>query len=599
MIEERIESNELLDRLPPHLKQYIKPQNYKHYTAVNQAVWRYVMRKNVDYLSKVAHESYLEGLQKTGISIDDIPSMYGMNRILKKIGWAAVAVDGFIPPNAFMEFQAYKVLVIASDIRQLENIEYTPAPDIIHEGAGHAPIIASPDYAEYLRRFGEIGAKAISSAHDMELYEAVRTLSMLKEISLPTSPEEGGVHTLTEKHLRKITAAEKRIEELQIKKVIPSEISLIRNLHWWTVEYGLVGSVEAPKIYGAGLLSSIGESEWCMKPEVQKIPYSIDAAYQDFDITKPQPQLYVTPDFAYLQQVLEEFANTMAVRKGGWRGLDKLVKSKQLGTIEISTGLQISGVFKRMIQNEDNEVVWFETKGRTALAYRETEIIGHGVSRHTNGFRSPLGKLKGINLAIENMGPRDLAAYNFYDGKPIEFEFESGIKVKGMNVTGLRNLKGELMLIQFTDCTVTHKNDILFSPEDGDFDMAVGKNILSAFAGAADFLSFDLATHNLSTLGDVIAFSEEEEELNNLYKKVREFRNSTLHSHPQPFSFKGEGSDLLLIFNTVLEKFPNDWLLPLEIYELTGATEIVTHLQLLQEKRPEVAHLIAGGLGLI
>jgi phenylalanine-4-hydroxylase len=48
-------------------------------------------------------------------------------------------VDGFIPPNAFMEFQAYNVLVIASDIRQLEHIEYTPAPDIIHEGAGHAP----------------------------------------------------------------------------------------------------------------------------------------------------------------------------------------------------------------------------------------------------------------------------------------------------------------------------------------------------------------------------------------------------------------------------------------------------------------------------
>jgi phenylalanine-4-hydroxylase len=60
------------------------------------------------------------------------------NRILTEIGWAAVAVDGFIPPNAFMEFQAYNVLVIASDIRQLEHIEYTPAPDIIHEGAGHA-----------------------------------------------------------------------------------------------------------------------------------------------------------------------------------------------------------------------------------------------------------------------------------------------------------------------------------------------------------------------------------------------------------------------------------------------------------------------------
>jgi len=383
-----------------------------------------------------------------------------MNRFLKEIGWAAVAVDGFIPPNAFMEFQAYKVLVIASDIRQLENIEYTPAPDIIHEGAGHAPIIASPDYAEYLRRFGEVGAKAISSAHDIEMYEAVRELSILKEAE-GISQEQ-------------INEAEGRVTELQNKKVAASEISLIRNLHWWTVEYGLVGTVEDPKIYGAGLLSSIGESEWCMKEEVKKIPYSIDTAYQDFDITKPQPPLYVTPDFAYLQEVVEEFANTMAVRKGGWRGLNKLIESKQLGTIEISTGLQISGVFTRLIKNEDNEVVYFETEGETALSYREKEMIGHGVSRHKNGFRSPLGKLKGINLAIENMGPRELQAYNFYDGEPIAFEFESGITVEGLNITGMRNLRGELMLIQFTDCTVTHKGEILFSPEMGDFDMAVG-----------------------------------------------------------------------------------------------------------------------------
>lgn len=573
-----IESNALLDRLPPHLKQYIKPQDYEQYTAVNQAVWRYVMRKNVDYLSKVAHGSYLDGLRKTGISIDTIPSMYGMNRILKEIGWAAVAVDGFIPPNAFMEFQAYKVLVIASDIRQLEHIEYTPAPDIIHEGAGHAPIIASPDYAEYLRRFGEIGAKAISSAHDIEMYEAVRLLSILKE-------GEGSSQS-------DIDAAEKHVEALQEKEVEASEISLIRNLHWWTVEYGLIGTLEDPKIYGAGLLSSIGESAWCMRDEVKKLPYSIDAAYQDFDITKPQPQLYVTPDFAYLQEVLEEFANTMAVRKGGWRGLKKLIASRQLGTIEISTGLQVSGHFSRMIQNEDNEVVYFETSGPTALSYRETEVIGHGVERHSNGFRSPLGKLKGINLAIENMGPRDLQAYNFYDGKPIAFEFESGITVEGLNVTGMRNLNGELMLIQFTDCTVTYKDEVLFAPDMGDFDMAVGKEIVSAFAGAADYLSFDLVKHELQ-MGNKAVTSKEDDALNDLYQRVRKLRENAA-THPN------KSWDVLQrLFQEVATQFPNDWLLPLEIYELSQEKEVLQHLERLQKQRPDIQHLISGGLALL
>lgn len=582
-MEQKIETNALIDRLPPHLRQYIKPQNYEQYTYINQAVWRYVMRKNVDYLNRVAHESYVDGLKKTGISIDKIPSMYGMNRILKEIGWAAVAVDGFIPPNAFMEFQAYKVLVIASDIRQLENIEYTPAPDIIHEGAGHAPIIASPDYAEYLRRFGEVGAKAISSAHDIEMYEAVRELSILKEAE-GISQEQ-------------INEAEGRVTELQNKEVAVSEISLIRNLHWWTVEYGLVGSIEDPKIYGAGLLSSIGESEWCMKDEVKKIPYSIDAAYQNFDITKPQPQLYVTPDFAYLQEVLEEFANTMAVRKGGWRGLNKLIESQQLGTIEISTGLQISGVFTRLIKNEDNEVVYFETEGETALSYREKEMIGHGVSRHKNGFRSPLGKLKGINLAIENMGPRDLQAYNFYDGEPIAFEFESGITVEGLNITGMRNLRGELMLIQFTDCTVSHKGKKLFSPEMGDFDMAVGKEIVSAFTGAADYLSFDLAKPKSSSKTIRVDLSEKEKELNSLYEEVRILRENE-HDHDSV------SQKLVEIFGKVIADHPNDWLLPLEICEQVSSEnsqfseKVLSYLSELKIRRPNVAHLIDDGLRL-
>ncbi len=575
-MENQITSNPLLDRLPPHLKQYMKPQDYKQYTPINQAVWRYVMRKNVDYLSKVAHESYINGLNKTGISINEIPSMYGMNRILKEIGWAAVAVDGFIPPNAFMEFQAYKVLVIASDIRQLENIEYTPAPDIIHEGAGHAPIIASPDYAEYLRRFGEIGAKAISSAHDIELYEAIRELSILKEA-------DGISESI-------IKAAEEKVEILQNKKVEDSEITLIRNLHWWTVEYGLVGELDNPKIYGAGLLSSIGESIWCLNDEIKKIPYSIKAAYQSFDITKPQPQLYITPDFAYLQEVLEEFANTMAVRKGGWRGLKKLIESKQLGTIELSTGLQISGVFTEMIKNEDHDVVFFKTEGPTALSYREKEVIGHGVTAHQHGFSSPLGKLKGINLSIENMGPRDLQAYNFYDGKEIEFEFESGITVKGLNVTGIRNLGGKLMLIQFTECNVTYKDEVLFSPEMGGFDMAVGKEIVSAFSGAADYKSFPINQKPSDTKTIQVELSDKDKQLNTLYADVRNIRKNYNSSN---------NKQLQLIFETLKNNYSTDWLLPLEIYELTENKEVLKYLNQLKISRSEVAHLIEGGVELI
>ncbi len=531
-------------KLPKHLHKFIVKQPYKNYTAQNQAVWRYVMRINTDYLSNVVHQSYIEGLEKTGISVDEIPKMEGMNRILKDIGWAAVSVDGFIPPNAFMEFQAYNVLVIASDIRTLEHIEYTPAPDIIHEAAGHAPLIANPEYAEYLRRFGEIGCKAISSAKDFEMYEAIRLLSILKED--PNSNVDA------------VTKAQKSVEELQNNMGELSEMAQIRNLHWWTVEYGLIGTLENPKIYGAGLLSSIGESKLCLTDKVKKVPYTIETASQNFDITKPQPQLFVTRDFAHLSFVLEEFANKMSLRKGGLKGVQKLIKSNNLGTIELSTGIQISGVFMNVINDKNGKSIYIQTTGPTALASRDKELIGHGVEYHSEGFGSPIGKLKGINLAIEDMFPKDLEVYGIYEGKKITLLFEGNIKVEGEVITGKRDLQGKILLISFKNCTVTQNENILFQPEWGIYDMAVGKEIVSAYAGPASLYSFKNIGKLSKEKTQKIEYSPQELKLHKLYKKVAKIR-------------KDETLDLeklTLIFISLKENYPSDWLLPLEIYEL-------------------------------
>ena len=579
-LDKDIKSNALLDSLPAHLKQFIKPQNYEDYTPINQAVWRYVMRKNVDYLSKVARKSYLDGLQKTGISIESIPNMYGMNRILKEIGWAAVAVDGFIPPSAFMEFQAYNILVIASDIRQLEHIAYTPAPDIIHEGAGHAPIIANPEYAEYLRRFGEIGSKAISSARDYDLYEAVRKISILKEAEGIPQAE--------------IKQAEKDLEHVQNTMGEPSEMARIRNLHWWTVEYGLIGTPENPKIYGAGLLSSIGESNWCMTDKVKKLPYSIEAADKEFDITQPQPQLYVTLDFAYLSEVLEEFANTMALRTGGPESLQKLINSQGLGSIELSTGLQISGQFSEMIIS-DERVAYLQTKGPTALSYREKELVGHSVKKHPNGYGTVLGKLKGINLSIEDMSPKDLKAYKIYEGERVQLEFEAGIKLDGKIITGTRNLQGKILLISFEDCTVTLGERVLFKPEWGNYDMAVGKKIVAAFTGPADNASFDRITHEVSSTTVKSKPSAQRNELEELYQSVRDYREgNTVKFAPEA------------VFELLLKTHPKDWLLAVELYEIASerdnqmfAKEIHSYLENKMEEYPDLQELIKDGIELI
>src|SRR3954466_7917519 len=323
-------TNKAVQSLPKHLLQFAVDQRYEEYTPVDHAVWRFIMRQNIFFLKEYAHKVYFQGLLETGISFERIPRIQEMNDILGQIGWGAGGGGGFIPPAAFMEFQAYKVLVIACDMRQIHHVEYTPAPDIVHEAAGHAPIIVDREYSNYLQRFGEIGAKAMQTRKDFELYEAIRHLSILKE--LPNSdPKE-------------IEEATKLVEFRQQNLGEPSEMALLSRLHWWTVEYGLIGTLETPKIYGAGLLSSIGESVSCLEPGVKKIPYSTDAMNTAFDITTRQPQLFVCRDFQHLKHVLEEFAGMMAFKRGGLEGISKAIECQNTATCEYSSGLQVSGV---------------------------------------------------------------------------------------------------------------------------------------------------------------------------------------------------------------------------------------------------------------
>ena len=578
-IDLEIEFNEVTSKLPKSLHPFIVKQPYAEYTHQNQSVWRYVMRLNVEFLKKFAHESYINGLKLTGISIDEIPRMEGMNRILKDIGWAAVAVDGFIPPNAFMAFQAHNVLVISSEIRTIDHIGYTPAPDIIHEAAGHAPIIANPEYSEYLRRFGELGSKAISSEEDDIIFDAIRDLSILKEN--PNSTTED------------ILKATKKVEKVQANITELSEMAKIRNLHWWSVEYGLIGDIDNPKIYGAGLLSSIEESKDCLSKDIKKIPYSIDAAETNFDITSAQPHLFVTPTFSHLSYVLEKFANKMCVRVGGLSSVEKVINSKKMGTIELSTGIQISSVFTRVISFDDKPI-YIQSSSSTALSNNNKELIGHGTNYHKDGFGSPVGKLEGINLAIEDMSPKDLEAYGIVEGKNTELKFEGGVIVKGIIITGKRDIKGKIQLISFKDCTVTFNDEILFKPEWGIYDMAVGKEVVSVFAGPADDNSF-LTNYKVPRSSSTkIVYDSKSQKLHKLYYEVKNIRES---GHIEINKIKN-------IYNDIISNYSDEWLILLEIYELLYDLEdelkniVKSSLMKLRENN-KFTDLIDNGLKLI
>ena len=150
-------------------------------------------------------------------------------------------------------------------------------------------------------------------------------------------------------------------------------------------------------------------------------------------------------------------------------------------------------------------------------------------------------------------------------------------------------------MISFKNCTVTHKADILFKPEWGIYDMAVGKNIASAFSGPADYSSFNLITHVPSTQTIHSNKSKERIVLEELYQQVRDYR---------------EGHNKTISRTKVLEELignhPNDWLLSVELYELSQldneqelGKKILKHLESVKQNKPEVGRLIDDGLEII
>src|SRR5262249_43291285 len=152
-------------------------------------------------------------------------------------------------------------------LRAPEQIDFTPAPDIFHEATGHAPILPDPIFASYLRRIGDLGRRAFAIPEEDRLHDA----------GLPEA----------------------------------SEAARLSRLYWWTVEYGLVGRLDDFEIYGAGLLSSLGESGACQDPHIRKLPLDERCMDVAFDITRPQPRLYVAPSFEALHDLLDRAARKM------------------------------------------------------------------------------------------------------------------------------------------------------------------------------------------------------------------------------------------------------------------------------------------------
>ena len=563
-----------LEQIPEHLQEYITEQDPSLYTPMDQAVWRYVMRVSKHFFGKHGHPLYLQGLETTGISTDRIPLVTEMDAALRKLGWRAVVINGFIPPAIFLEFQSLRILAIACDIRKLENLGYTPSPDIIHEAAGHVPIVADPEYRAYLEDYGELARNAIITRFGLELYDAIFKLSEIKEN--PQAKAED------------IARAQADFEAVAKRETLPSEAALLTRMAWWTTEYGLLEVDGKPLIYGAGLLSSIQESYHCLDASVKKIPFKLDmAVHTSYDITRPQPQLFVAKSFSELRTALDDFADSMAFRRGGAYGLEVATQAENTVSVALDNGITLSGVVKDYLLGSDAEPC-----ALTLSAVKQISFDGKEIDElHTHSL-SPDLFIPLFSDAAMKASPDELKRKIHGSG----LTTRSGLRVQGRFKKELSFGRSARIWLLESVKIVDSSGRTVFSESRRHYPLFLAASIPSVFGGAADRNSYLL--RNRKPVSKVKSHksnrTESNSELCELYARVRRFRDSGSR----------DPRSLDPIHETLRVLAPKDWLLRLELLELylkfepegVAIAKIRSELAELKSETGEIKEMIERGI---
>jgi phenylalanine-4-hydroxylase len=228
-------------------------QDWRGYTAEQHAIWRSLFHRQEEVLAERACRAFLDGLENLGVAADGIPDFQRLNDVLDKTtGWTIVAVPGLVPDEVFFEHLANRRFPATCFIRGADQLDYLEEPDVFHDIFGHVPMLMNPVFADYMQAYGQGGLKALR------------------------------LHSL----------------------------HYLARLYWYTVEFGLVATPEGPRIYGSGIVSSKGESIYCLEGRapnrlafdllrVMRTAYRIDDFQQTYFVIDSFDQLFAAtqPDF--------------------------------------------------------------------------------------------------------------------------------------------------------------------------------------------------------------------------------------------------------------------------------------------------------------
>ena len=226
-------------------------QDYSKYTKEDFTVWKTLFKRQMALFPKVAAKEYIDGIKTVDFTEDKIPNVADVNKRLEKItGWSMEVVPSIIPNEKFFPLIAQKKFPATTWLRKLNQLDYLPEPDMFHDVLGHVPLLSNPHFSDFFTAIGKMGVKHLNNRWIIEL---------------------------------------------------------LGRIYWFTVEFGLINDGTGLRIYGAGILSSHGETKSSISDAPTHIPFSVNGIMDmPYENDRVQDKYFVIKSFEQLFKSLSE-----------------------------------------------------------------------------------------------------------------------------------------------------------------------------------------------------------------------------------------------------------------------------------------------------
>ena len=195
-------------------------QNYENYTPEDQKVWNILFDRQFPSLPKAATKEFLIGLDKVNFTGKAIPNFEETNKVLRELtGWEIYAVPGIVEDELFFDLMANRKFPATTWVRKMSELDYLEEPDMFHDVFAHIPLLANQSFVDFLQAISKFGQEWVG--------------------------DEWAIH-------------------------------LLSRIYWFTIEFGGIREEGELRIYGAGILSSSGETKYSLSDEPNHFEYDVD-----------------------------------------------------------------------------------------------------------------------------------------------------------------------------------------------------------------------------------------------------------------------------------------------------------------------------------